>query len=262
MCLDGKTVLITGGARGIGRATALVMAERGASVGLFDLNGEAERTAEMIRGIGQKASFRVVDVADADQVRAGVAALEDALGPVDILVNNAGIVNNIAPLATMSQEAWQRELDVNLTGPFNMIQAVIVGMAERGWGRIVNVSSAAARGGLYNQSGYASTKAGLIGLTQNVTIEYAGRGITCNAVLPGMIGTENVLAMPSEILEQATRMSPSRRVGEPREVGQLIAFLCSDMAAYINGVEILIDGGAATNSVVLGSRKALKERES
>lgn len=262
MRLDGKTVLITGAARGIGRATALVMAELGADIGLFDLNENAEQTAAMVRDIGRKACFQVVDVADAEQVKAGVSSVEQALGPVDILVNNAGIVNNIAPLAKMRQEAWQKELGVNLTGPFNMIQAVIDGMAERGWGRIVNVSSAAARGGLYNQSGYAATKAGLIGLTQNVTIEYAGRGVTCNAVLPGIIGTENVQAMPSEILEQAIRLSPTRRVGEPREVGQLIAFLCSDMAAYINGVDILIDGGAATNSVVLGSRKALKDRGS
>src|SRR5690625_2440962 len=262
MRLDGKTVLITGAARGIGRATALVMAELGADIGLFGLNEAAEQTAEMVREIGQQASFRKVDVADAAQVKAGVAAMEAELGAIDVLVNNAGIVNNIAPLEKMSQEAWQRELGVNLSGPFNMIQAVVAGMAERGWGRIVNVSSAAARGGLYNQSGYAATKAGLIGLTQNVTIEYAGRGITCNAVLPGIIGTENVQAMPTEILEQAIRLSPSRRVGEPREVGQLIAFLCSDLAAYINGVDILIDGGAATNSVVLGSRRALKDRES
>ncbi len=243
MRLDGKSVLITG-----------------ADVGLFDIKEDVAATADAVRQTGRAASYQLVDIADSEQVRAGVAAIEAELGPVDALVNNAGIVKNIAPLAAMSSEAWQRELDVNLTGPFNMIQAVVPGMAERGWGRIVNISSAAARGGLYNQVGYASTKAGVLGLTQNVTVEYAGRGITCNAVLPGLIGTENVLAMPEEILEQAIDLSPTGRVGEPREVAQLIAFLCSDMAGFINGVDILIDGGAAMNAVVLGSRRALKDR--
>jgi NAD(P)-dependent dehydrogenase (short-subunit alcohol dehydrogenase family) len=131
-------------------------------------------------------------------------------------------------------------------------------MAERGWGRIVNISSAAARGGLFNQAGYAASKAGVLGLTQNVTLEFAGKGVTCNAILPGVIGTENVMAMPQEIFDQAIRLVPTGRVGEPEEVANLIAFLCSDLAGYINGVDILIDGGAALNTVVLGSRKALK----
>lgn len=261
MRLDGKTVLITGAARGIGRATAEVMAELGARVGLFDFNDEVAVTADRIREAGGSACYRLVNVTDVGQVKGGVAAIEAELGPIDALVNNAGIVNNIAPLAKMRQESWQNEIDVNLTGPFNMIRAVIDGMAERGWGRIVNISSAAARGGLHNQVGYAATKAGLLGLTSNVTVEYASRGITCNAVLPGVIGTENVLAMPPEILQQAVGLTPTGRPGEPREVGQLIAFLCSDMAAYINGVEIPIDGGAAMNTVVLGSRKALRQRE-
>lgn len=261
MRLDGKTVLITGAARGIGRATALFMAEMGASVGMFDLNDEVAITAEKILEAGGKASYRLVDVTDVEQVNEGVAAIEAELGSIDVLVNNAGIVNNIAPLTKMSQEAWEKEMGVNLTGPFNMIRAVINGMADRGWGRIVNISSAAAKGGLHNQAGYSATKAGVLGLTSNVTVEYASRGVTCNAVLPGVIGTENVMAMPPEILDQAIGLTPTGRVGEPREVGQLIAFLCSDMAAYINGVEIAIDGGAAMNTVVLGSRKALAQRE-
>ncbi len=258
MRLDGKRVLITGASRGIGRATALVMAELGADVAMFDISEEVADTATAVRDLGRSACYRIVDVSDSEQVRAAVKSVEEELGPTDILVNNAGIVKNIAPIAKMSPEAWQKELGVNLTGPFNMIQAVVPGMAERGWGRVVNISSAAARGGLYNQVGYASSKAGVLGLTQNVTIEYAGKGVTCNAVLPGVIGTENVMAMPKEIFDQAVSLTPTGRVGDPKEVGHLIAFLCSDMAGYINGVDILIDGGANMNTVVLGSRKALK----
>lgn len=259
MRLDGKRALITGASRGIGRATAMVLAELGADIAMFDISEEVAQTAAAVRDLGRAASYRIVDVSDNEQVRAAVAEIEQELGTIDILVNNAGIVKNIAPIAKMSPEAWQKELGVNLTGPFNMIQVLAPGMAERGWGRIVNISSAAARGGLYNQVGYASTKAGVLGLTHNVTVEYAGKGVTCNAVLPGVIGTENVMAMPREIFDQAVSLTPTGRVGKPEEVGQLIAFLCSDMAGYINGVDILIDGGAAMNTVVLGSRKALQK---
>lgn len=258
MRLDGKRALITGASRGIGRATALVMAELGADIAMFDISEEVAQTAAAARDLGRSASYRIVDVSDNEQVRAAVAEIERELGTIDILVNNAGIVKNIAPIARMSPEAWQKELGVNLTGPFNMIQVLAPGMADRGWGRIVNISSAAARGGLYNQVGYASTKAGVLGLTQNVTLEFASKGITCNAILPGVIGTENVMAMPQEIFDQAVRLVPTGRVGDPQEVAHLIAFLCSDLAGYINGVDILIDGGAALNTVVLGSRKALK----
>ena len=256
--LEGKVALITGASRGIGRATANCLARLGADIAVLDIDEQATAAVDEIRAIGRKAHFSRTDVASHQSVRAAVDAAEAELGPIDILVNNAGIVKNIAPIATMTPEAWQKELGVNLTGPFNLIQAIAPGMAERGWGRIVNISSAAAKGGLFNQAGYAATKSGLLGLTQNVTLEYAGKGITCNAILPGVIGTENVLAMPQQIFDQAVRMVPTGRVGQPDEVAQLIAFLCSDLAGYINGVDILIDGGAALNTVVLGSRKALR----
>lgn len=256
--LEGKVALITGASRGIGRATANCLARLGADIAVLDIDEQAAAAVDEIRAMGRKAHFSHTDVASHQSVRAAVDAAEAELGPIDILVNNAGIVKNIAPIAKMTPEAWQKELGVNLTGPFNLIQAIAPGMAERGWGRIVNISSAAAKGGLFNQAGYAATKSGLLGLTQNVTLEYAGKGITCNAILPGVIGTENVLAMPQEIFDQAVRMVPTGRVGQPDEVAQLIAFLCSDLAGYINGVDILIDGGAALNTVVLGSRKALR----
>jgi NAD(P)-dependent dehydrogenase (short-subunit alcohol dehydrogenase family) len=260
MRLDGKTILITGAARGIGRACATVMADLGADVGLFDINERVSETAEAVRARGRKAAFAITDISDPDQVHRGVAKVAGELGPIHGLVNNAGIVNNIAPLARMEQSAWQREIGVNLTGPFNMIRAVIGAMAERNWGRIVNVSSSAARNGLFNQVGYAATKAAVLGLTYNVALEYASQGITCNAVLPGLIATENVKRMPEMILEHAIGLIPARRLGEPEEVAYLIAFLCSDMAGFINGADIPIDGGGLLNPVVLGSRKAVMER--
>jgi 3-oxoacyl-[acyl-carrier protein] reductase len=145
--LEGKAALITGAARGIGRATALALAEEGADVGLADILEEIAETAASIVKMGRRAATAVFDISDAAQVHTGVETIRSNLGPIDILVNNAGIVNNIAPLARMSQEAWQRELAVNLSGAFNMIQEMIGSMATRKWGRIINVSSVAALGG-------------------------------------------------------------------------------------------------------------------
>lgn len=261
MRLKGKVVLITGAARGIGRSCAEVLAREGADIGLFDLTEKVRDTAGAVQEYGQKAVWAICDVSDPDQVRRSVETIRNELGHIDCLVNNAGIVNNIAPLSKMDQAAWEREIAVNLTGAFNMVRAVIGPMARKGWGRIVNMSSSAARGGLFNQVAYSATKAGLLGLTRNVTLEYARSGITCNAVLPGLIGTENVLAMPPAIIEHAVSGIPARRIGTPEEVAQLVAFLCSDGAGFINGAEIDVDGGSRLNTTTLGSRKEIEERK-
>lgn len=258
MPLEGKIALVTGAARGIGRACALELARQGADVALLDLHAKVEAAAQAVASLGRKAAFAVADISDAGQVGRAVEQMSARLGPVDCLVNNAGIVNHIAPLVKMEQAGWERELAVNLTGPFNVIRAVIGPMAERGWGRIVNMSSGAARSGLFHQTGYAATKAGVLGLTRNVTLEFARKGITCNAVLPGLIGTEGVQAMPEEIRRHAIGLTPARRLGTPEEVAQLVAFLCSDAAGFINGAEIDIDGGLRLSSAVLGSRREIE----
>jgi NAD(P)-dependent dehydrogenase (short-subunit alcohol dehydrogenase family) len=257
MGVDGRIALVSGAARGIGRAIALALASDGADVGLIDIDAGIEETAAMVRGLKRRAWVARADVSRADQIAAAVATVASELGPVDLLVNNAGIVNNIAPFAKMTPAAWERELGVNLTGAFNLAQAVVAPMAERGFGRIVNISSVAARGGLFNQAGYAATKAGLLGLTHTIALEYARFGITCNAVLPGLIGTENVLRMPAEIRDQGIAQTPARRLGRPDEVAALVAFLCGEDAAFINGAEIDISGGGHLNTIVLGSRKEL-----
>lgn len=255
--LEGKVALVTGAARGIGRACAEELARQGAKVGLLDVNPAVEATALGVQGLGQATAWAVGDISDPEQVRRAVDHVRAELGGIDCLVNNAGIVNHIAPLLKMQQSGWERELAVNLTGPFNLIRAVIEPMAAKGWGRIVNVSSAAARSGLFNQTGYAATKAGVLGLTRNVTLEFARKGITCNAILPGLIGTEAVQAMPQPIRERAIALTPARRFGTPEEVARLIAFLCSDAAGFINGAEIDIDGGLRLSGAVLGSQREI-----
>ncbi|PPE70146.1 SDR family oxidoreductase [Caldimonas thermodepolymerans] len=259
--LQGKVALVTGAGGGIGRSIAQRLAAEGAALVLLDLHDDAMgELAEALRRGGTPVSTHCADVADAQQVRAAVEAARAALGPVDCLVNNAGLTAVIAPLERMGDEDWARELAVNLTGPFHLIRAVLPDMVARRWGRIVNISSAAARGGLFRQAGYSASKSGLLGLTRNVTLEYAAQGITCNAILPGLIATPTVEKLPPPVFDYAMSTTPARRPGRTEEVAALVAFLCSDEAAYLNGAEIDIDGGSRLCPAVLGSTREVAER--
>ncbi|MFT4097751.1 MAG: SDR family NAD(P)-dependent oxidoreductase [Rhodoblastus sp.] len=260
MPLTGQTALVSGAARGIGRAIALRLARDGADVALIDVNPAFEETANLVRETGRKAFAVQADISNPKQTREAASRIAAELGPITILVNNAGIVNNIATVEKMTDDAWEKEIGVNLTGAFNLVRACVGGMAERGFGRIVNISSVAARGGLARQVGYSATKAGLLGLTHTVALEYARKAITCNAVLPGMVETENVKAMPPEIRDAAMAATPVRRFGEPEEIAALVAFLCGPEAGYITGAEIDISGGGHLNTLVLGSRKDVSGR--
>ena len=260
--LAGKVALVTGAARGIGRAIALELAQAGADVAVADVHlakFEGERyyrlshrvsggeentaTAEVIHQLGRRAIGVTLDVADSEQVRHVIARVQMDLGPIDVLVNNAGIVNNIASVDQMPREAWDREIAVNLSGQFACIQACVPSMAERGWGRIINLSSVAAEQPLPLQPAYAASKAGVIALTKTVAKGYAARGVTCNAVLPGLIATPMVLTMPAEARNAVVRQVPAQRLGETSEIAAVVAFLASPAAAFVNGAAIPVDGG-------------------
>ena len=275
MLLENKVAMVTGAARGIGRAIALVLAEEGADVGVADVKWskfdgeryyavprresdpeeEEVRTDEAIERLGRKAHSVEMDVSDSAQVKEGVESVRNELGRIDILVNNAGIVTNIRPLADMERASWDHELAVNLSGAFNCSKEVLPGMVENGWGRVINISSGAALGGIHRQAGYAASKAGVLGFTKSVTLEYAALGITCNAVMPGMAESPLVRAMPKEIREEQMRLIPAGRFADTREIAYMVAFLASDRAAYINGVEIHVNGGGHLTPGTLASRK-------
>jgi 3-oxoacyl-[acyl-carrier protein] reductase len=265
--LSGRVALVTGGSRGLGRADALTLARAGADVAIADIQVEsdsgedaerygplaqaaraqglvyAEQTVEEIRGLGQHALAGLCDVTDRAQVAATLRRIEDELGPVDILVNNAGTLDHLAQLTDQSPELWERDLRVNLTGAFNCSQAVWGGMLERGWGRIVNMASVAGTLGGFGQASYATTKAGLLGLTKSLALEGARNGITVNAIVPGVIGTEAFELGNSEMNERMIRRTAFRRAGDPQEVANAIAFLCSDLASYVTGIELNVSGG-------------------
>jgi NAD(P)-dependent dehydrogenase (short-subunit alcohol dehydrogenase family) len=260
MRLKGRVALVTGAGGGIGRSIAHRLAQDGADLALLDVNDAVEETARQLADSGVRIMTTLADVANADEVRAAVAGVIDRLGAIDCLINNAGLTAMIAPLHRMDDAQWARETGVNLTGPFNLIRAVLPGMVERNWGRIVNISSAAARAGLFRQAGYSASKSGLLGLTRNVTLEYAAQGITCNAILPGLIETPAVAKLPAIIMDYQLSMTPARRTGTPDEVAALVAFLCSEEAAYVNGAEIDIDGGARLCPMVLGSTREVEAR--
>jgi NAD(P)-dependent dehydrogenase (short-subunit alcohol dehydrogenase family) len=252
--------MVTGGARGIGRAIAIALAEAGHDVAVADIHPEpytgeryyrlrqrfdtdSEPTVAVARSQGARALAVEVDVSDLESVRQAVSQIETDLGAVDVLVNNAGIVNNLGTLSDMTSDAWSHEISVNLTGAFHCIQAVAPGCADRGFGRIVNIASVAALRPSPGQPAYGASKAAIMALTATTAATYGAYGVTANAVLPGLIATPLVLSMPEELRESALRRVPAGRLGQPEEIAGLVAFLASDIAAYINGAALPCDGG-------------------
>ena len=265
--LSGRVALVTGGSRGLGRADALTLARAGADVVIADIQVESdtgeeaarygalaqaaratgavytEATADEIRAMGRRALALRCDVTDRDQVAAVVARTAEELGSVDILVNNAGTLDHVGQLGDQRPELWERDLSVNLTGAFNCAQAAWPHMRERGWGRVVNMASVAGTLGGFGQASYSTTKAGLLGLTRSLALEGARHGITVNAIVPGVIGTEAFSFGNPAMNDRMIARTAFRRAGEPQEIANAVAFLCSDLASYITGVGLNVSGG-------------------
>ena len=266
--LSGRVALVTGGSRGLGRADALTLARAGADVVIADIQVESETTdeeverygplaqvaraqglvyteatAQEIQAMGRRSAAVKCDVTDPEQVGAAVARCVEDFGAVDILVNNAGTLDHVAQIADQSPELWERDLRVNLTGAFNCSQAVWPHMRERGWGRIVNMASVAGTLGGFGQASYSTTKAGVLGLTKTLAMEGGRHGITANAIVPGIIGTEAFHMANAAMNERIAQRTVFKRPGEPQDIANAIAFLCSDLAAYITGIELNVSGG-------------------
>ncbi len=236
---------MTGGSRGIGGAVSALLAEDGASVAVLGLPEDKARTQRLathLNGAASRLEFYETDVGIYDRCREAVAAVLDQHGRIDYLVNNAGITRDHT-VRKMTVDEWEAVLQVNLSGPFFMIKAALDAMLERGFGRIVNISSVVGESGNFGQANYAAAKAGLIGLTKTVALEVAKKGITVNAVAPGFIDTDMTKAMPSEAIENAIAQTPKRRLGRPEEVARLVRFLLDEKAGYITGAVYNINGG-------------------
>jgi len=242
--LEGKTAIVTGGSRGIGKAVALALAAQGADVGLTCFTGckFAEDVRAQIRDLGRRAEFYAHDVGNPLEVVKLAAEINDTLGHIDILVNNAGITRDRS-FKKMSQDMWDAVLAVNLTGVFTVTKQFIDGMADRGWGRVINVSSIVGEVGNFGQSNYAAAKAGVIGLTKTLAREYARKGVTVNAVAPGFIKTRMLQDVPEKAIEAVVNMTPVGRLGEAVEIAAGVAFLASPAASYVTGHVLDINGG-------------------
>ncbi|MBI3321841.1 MAG: 3-oxoacyl-[acyl-carrier-protein] reductase [Candidatus Omnitrophica bacterium] len=240
-----QVAVITGGARGIGREIAIVFANAGADVALFDVNAELlEQSAGELRGLGRRAEGFAVDVTDGKQVEEGVAKVLDKLGRIDILINNAGITKD-GLLVRMDDAQWDRVLNINLRGTFLCTRAVAKHMLKQRRGRIVSIASIVGLIGNPWQANYAASKAGIIGMTKAVAKELAARGITCNAIAPGFIKTEMTDALPEDAKQRLMAAIPMGALGEPRDVAQAALFLVSEAARYITGHVLVVDGGLA-----------------
>ena len=244
MSLNGKTALVTGASRGIGRAIALRLAEDGANVAVIYAGSadKAEAVVNEITALGVNAKAYRCNVADSAAVNETVKAVTNDLGKIDILVNNAGITRD-GLMLRMKDEDFDAVLDTNLKGAFNMIRACYSGFIRKKSGRIINISSVSGIMGNAGQANYSAAKAGVIGLTKSVARELASRGITCNAVAPGFIQTDMTenLGDNNPLLNSI----PLGRMGKPEDIAAAVAFLASDSAAYITGEVLKVDGGLA-----------------
>lgn len=268
--LSGKVALVTGGSRGLGRADCLALARAGADVVVTDILMESdpelqreaetansalaqlftsqqavftERTSDEIRRMGRRSAAHKMDVTDRDSVRDVVARVKEEFGSLDILVNNAGTLDHVGQLENQSDDLWERDLRVNLTGAMNCTREVWPLMREHGWGRIIYMSSVAGTLGGFGQASYATTKAGLIGLCKSTALEGARYGITANAVAPGIIGTEAYRAGNPKMNDRMVLRTAVRSAGEPDDVAHAVCFLASPEARYITGQVLTVAGG-------------------
>jgi len=241
--LKGRIALVTGAAQGIGRAIVGLLAERGASVVVCDLDfDKAQEAAVSLTSQGLKALAVSANVAVAEEVKAVVQTVAAQWGEIDILVNNAGITRDTL-LLRMKDEDWDAVLNVNLKGTYYCIKAVIPAMSKRRWGKIVNISSVVGVIGNPGQANYAASKAAVIGLTKTVAREYASRGINVNVVAPGFIETQMTAALSGEVREHLIKQIPLTRLGTPSDVAHAVAFLVSDEASYMTGQVLHVNGG-------------------
>jgi len=244
--LIGKKAYVTGGSRGIGRAVALALASAGADVAVGCNTGSAsvEEVCQTIREAGRRAEYYPHDLSRPDEVARACGEVLEAFDGIDILVNNAGITRDRS-FKKMAAPDWDEVIDTNLSSVFHVTKQFIDQMADRGWGRVVNISSVVAKIGNFGQANYSAAKAGMIGLTKTLAREYARKGITVNAVAPGFIRTRMVDAIPEKAIEAVVAMTPVGRLGDPEEIGAAVLYLASPMAGFITGHVLDVNGGLA-----------------
>ena len=244
LSLEGRVAIVTGAARGIGKAIAETLAQRGANIVVVDLRMElAEETAKEITAkTGANAIALEADVSDRESVKAMIKSALDKFGKVDILVNNAGITRD-GLIMRMKEEDWDMVLDINLKGAFNCAQALARPMMKQRYGRIINITSVSGVVGQAGQTNYSSSKAGLIGFTKALAKELGSRNITVNAVAPGFIETVLTDDLPEEIKEFSMKMTPMARFGKPEDIANAVAFLAAEESSFITGVTLQVDGG-------------------
>ena len=241
--VEGRVALVTGASQGIGRACALVLAAGGAKVALCARNEEKlQQVAAEIAAQGGEATGFKMDVANEEEIKSGAKAVLAHFGKIDILVNNAGVTRDQL-MMRMKRSDWDDVINTNLTGPFLLAQAVIGSMLKQRWGRIINVTSIFGQIGQAGQTNYASSKAGLIGLTMSLAREVASRSITVNAVAPGFIDTAMTSVLSDELKEKMRTMVPLGRTGTDMEVAHAVKFLASEEAGYITGEVLKVNGG-------------------
>ena len=240
-----RTAVVTGGMGGIGEAICMRLAKAGFKVVATYSPGN-KKSAEWLATMKQQGyDFHAVevDVPDYDSCQKAAAEIVAAVGPVDVLVNNAGITRD-ASFRRMDKAAWDAVMRTNLDSAFNVTKPFIDGMAERGWGRVINISSVNGQKGAFGQANYSAAKAGMHGFTKALALEYARKGVTVNTVSPGYIGTKMVLAVPKDVLDaKIIPQIPLGRLGTPEEVAALVAYMCSDEAAFMTGANVAINGG-------------------